>query len=127
MKTICNPAKQKKFPNPNNILQKITIKNPKTPKKHYIYKFNKQHKLLTTTAATKLKKNINVTKYFTKYETKNPILQIFPPKNKTQTKKTQKKTQKKLLQQLKLLRDHQHYLTEQINRLAKKQKLFPII
>lgn len=126
METICDPAEQEKFPNPNNILQDITIEDPETPKEHYIYKFDERHGLLTTTAAKRLKTDSEITKYFTEYGTKDPILQVFPPQNQTQEKETQKKTQEELLQQLELLRDHQHNLRERINRLTKRQKLFPM-
>ena len=126
METICDPAEQEKFPNPNNILQDITIEDPETPKEHYIYKFDERHGLLTTTAAKRLKTDSEITKYFTEYGTKDPILQVFPPQNQTQEKETKKKSQEELLQQLQLLRDHQHSLRERINRLTKRQKLFPM-
>nr|UJI58629.1 ORF1 [Anelloviridae sp.] len=127
METICDPAEQEKFTNPNNILQEITIENPETPKEHYIYKFDERHGLLTTTATKRLKKDSDTTKYFTEYGAKDPILEVFPPTNQTQKKETKEKTKEELQQQLQLLRDHQHNLRERIHRLTKRQKLFPMI
>uniref|UniRef100_A0AAU8H4R8 Capsid protein n=1 Tax=Betatorquevirus homini1 TaxID=3048395 RepID=A0AAU8H4R8_9VIRU len=128
METICDPSTQEKFPTPYNIIQELNVENPETPKETYIYKFDERDGYLTKTATKRLKQDIETTKYFTEHGSKDPQLQIYPPTDQTQ-KETEETTpkKKKLLEQLDLLRDHQQQLQRRIDRLSKRQKLFPIL
>uniref|UniRef100_A0AAU8H6A5 Capsid protein n=1 Tax=Betatorquevirus homini1 TaxID=3048395 RepID=A0AAU8H6A5_9VIRU len=124
METICDPAEQEKFPNPNNILQELAIENPETPKEHYIYRFDERDGLLTNTATKRLKKDTEPTKYFTEFGAKDPLLQIFPP-TKTPEETTPEESEEEIKEQLQLLKQHRDHLRDRINRLTKRQKLFP--
>lgn len=128
METICDPSKQEKFPTPNNIIQELNIEDPETPKETYLYKFDERDGQLTKTATKRLRQHFETTKYFTEHGSKDPQLEVLPPKDETQkeTKETSPK-KKELLQQLDLLRDHQQQLQRRINKLTKRQKLFPIL
>lgn len=128
METICDPSTQEKFPTPYNILQELNVEDPETPKETYIYKFDERQGLLTKTASKRLKQDFDSPKYFTEFGSKDPQLQIFPPTDQTQKETTQTcPKEKELLQQLNLLRDHQQQLQRRIERLNKRQKLFPIV
>lgn len=127
METICDPSTQEKFPTPYNLLQELNVEDPETPKETYIYKFDERDGLLTKTASKRLKQDFDTPKYFTEFGSKDPQLQIFPPTDQTQKETKETSPQKKeLLQQLDLLRDHQQQLQRRIDRLTKRQKLFPI-
>lgn len=127
METICDPSKQEKFPTPNNIIQELNIEDPETPKETYLYKCDERDGQLTKTATKRLKQHFETTKYFTEHGSKDPQLEVLPPKDQTpkKTKETSPK-EKELLQQLDILRDHQQQLQRRINKLTKRQKLFPI-
>ncbi|AXQ65791.1 MAG: hypothetical protein [Anelloviridae sp.] len=126
MENICDPADQEKFPNPNNILKELTLENPETPKEHYIYKFDERDGLLTNAASKRLKKDIEPTKYFTEFGSKDPLLQIEAPQQ-TQTETTQEESQEEIKEQLQLLKQQRDHLRHRINRLTKNRKLFPIL
>lgn len=127
METVCNPADQEKFPTPSNLIQEPTIENPETPKEHYMYKFDERQGFITTTASKRLKTDIETPKYFTEYGARDPILQVFPPTDQTQKKKTTEEEKDPLQLQLHQLQQYQLHLRDRINRLNKRSKLFPII
>uniref|UniRef100_A0AAU8H488 Capsid protein n=1 Tax=Betatorquevirus homini1 TaxID=3048395 RepID=A0AAU8H488_9VIRU len=127
METVCNPADQEKFPTPNNLIQEPTIQNPETPKEHYLYKFDERQGFITAPAAKRLKTDIETPKYFTEYGTRDPILEVFPPTDQTQKKKTTEEEKDPLQLQLQQLQLYQQHLRDRINRLTKRSKLFPIL
>nr|UGV39381.1 MAG: ORF1 [TTV-like mini virus] len=127
METVCNPADQEKFPTPNNLIQEPTIENPETPKEFYLYKFDERQGFITAPAAKRLKTDIETPKYFTEYGTRDPILEVFPPTDQTQKKKTTEEEKDPLQLQLQQLQLYQQHLRDRINRLTKRSKLFPIL
>lgn len=126
MEIITDPAKQEKYPTPNNILQRLTIQDPETPKEYFLYKFDEKSGEITNDFIERAKQDYELKYYFTDYGTKDvPIpLQTQAKEDKTPLQKeTEKDTQQKQLNELK---QQQRYLLHRINRLLKTPKYFPL-
>lgn len=126
MEIITDPAKQEKYPTPNNILQRLTIQDPETPKEYFLYKFDEKSGEITNDFIERAKQDYEPKYYFTDYGTKDvPIpLQTQAKEDKTPLQKeTEKDTQQEQLNQLK---QQQRYLLHRINRLLKTPKYFPL-
>nr|UGV39253.1 MAG: ORF1 [TTV-like mini virus] len=55
MEEIISPCQQERFPIPNNEQPGFTIQDPKTPKTHYLYKWDEKDGILTKKASKRLK------------------------------------------------------------------------
>nr|UGV38157.1 MAG: ORF1 [TTV-like mini virus] len=124
METIADPADQEKFPTTNNQLQEFEIENPESEKAHYLYGFDQRGYELTKRAAKRLRTDFEFTNYFTEYGPKDIALPL--QAQETQETETTKESQEKLLKKLQLVREYNLQLKQRIDRLSKRQKLFPL-
>nr|UGV35297.1 MAG: ORF1 [TTV-like mini virus] len=126
MEIIADPAKQEKFPTPNNILQRLTIQDPETPKEYFLYKFDEKSGEITDEFVNRTKQDYASQYYFTDYGTKDPPLLLQTQAKEDQAplqKETEKDTQQ---EQLNLLKQQQRHMLHRIKQLLKTPKYFPL-
>lgn len=124
MEIIEDPAKQEKFPFPNNIQQTSEIQDPATQKQHYLYYWDQRADELTGPATKRLKQDFTFDPSFAESGPKE-----LPNKRETQEEEDETSIPKNeeetsiLIQQL---RYNQRQLRNRIRHLLKNPKLFPI-
>lgn len=126
MEIITDPAKQEKFPTPNNILQRLTIQDPETPKEYYLYRFDEKSGQITNEFIDRTKQDHEFTYYFTDFGTKDIAIPHQTQAKEDETplqKETEKDTQQEQLNQLK---QQQRQLVNRIKQLLKTPKYFPL-
>nr|UGV42531.1 MAG: ORF1 [TTV-like mini virus] len=122
METIKDPCNQDKFPIPNQRQPRLEIQDPKTPKQYYLYDFDERKEQITKTAAQRLK---TTTYEYSLSPEGNPL---DPPAHQTSSEEDnetsdEEKEKETLVQQLKLLRQHQRHFHKQLKRLKQHTKL----
>jgi len=125
MEIIEDPAKQEKFPFPNNIQQTSEIQDPATQKQHHLYYWDQRGDELTTTATKRLKQDFTFDPSFTEFGPKE-----LPPKRETQEEEDETPIQKEQTETsilIEQLRYNQHQLRKRIRHLLKNPKLFPTL
>lgn len=125
MEIIEDPAKQEKFPFPNNIQQTSEIQDPATQKQHYLYYWDQRAHELTGPATKRLKQDFAFDPSFAEHGPKelSTKIQTQEEEDETPIPKEQEKTSL-LIQQL---RYNQRQLRNRIRHLLKNPKLFPTL
>lgn len=121
MEQIVSPCDQEKYPEPNNLVQRLQIQDPETEKEYYLYEWDERRKELTKTCTKRITKDSTTTSSFTGASAFDVPVQT--SETESEKEETSEEEDPPLQQQLRQLKQQQRHLRKQLLRLAKRQKL----
>lgn len=118
MEEIISPCNQDRFPIPNYQQPGFTIQDPKTPKTHYLYKWDEKDGILTKKATKRLKTDSEHELSFTEGTKLQPPVQTHET-SEDETSETEE-SETPLQQQLQQLRQQYRQIQLQFQQLTQK-------